>query len=104
MIRTSSCGGGAWLASAVLVEACWVLRIAYEFDRSTIASTLHQLLATEGIHVEEEGTTLLALAAFEAGSADFSDYFVLETARRAGALPLHAFDEQLGKSGGTELV
>lgn len=52
-LRQAISGGGAWLSSVVLVETCWVLRIAYRFDRATIASTLHQLLATEGIDLAD---------------------------------------------------
>ena len=47
---------------------------------------------------------LRALAAFEAGAADFADYFILESARRDGALPLHTFDERLSRSDGAKLV
>jgi len=54
--------------------------------------------------VEDGATARLALAAFEAGSADFADYFILESARRGGILPLHTFDERLGHSDGAKLV
>lgn len=37
-------------------------------------------------------------------SADFADYLILESARRDGALPLHTFDERLGRSDGAKLV
>ena len=53
------------------------------------------MIAIDGVHAEDEATTRLALAAFEAGSADFADYFILESARPAGALPLHTFDDSL---------
>jgi predicted nucleic-acid-binding protein len=102
--RGAIAASGAWLASIVLAEVAWVLRGAYKFDRATIAAALHRLIAIEGVNVEDGATTRLALAAFEAGSADFADYFSLESARRGGALPLHAFDERLGKSEGTRLV
>ncbi len=81
-----------------------MLRGAYKFDRATIAAALHGLIATEGVHVEDGATTRLALAAFEVGSADFADYFILESARRGGALPLHTFDERLSRSEGAKLV
>jgi predicted nucleic-acid-binding protein len=54
--------------------------------------------------MEDEATTRLALAAFETGSADFADYFILESARRRGALPLHTFDERLSRTDGATLV
>ena len=96
--------GGAWLASVVLVEVSWVLRVAYKFDRATIAAALERLVATAGVHVEDAATTQLALASFEKGSADFADYFIVESARRSDALPLHTFDERLSRTSGAKLI
>jgi predicted nucleic-acid-binding protein len=102
--RRAIAGAGAWLSSVVLVEVAWVLRVAYKFDRATTATTLRRLTATDGVYVEEDSTTRLALAAFEAGTADFADYFILESARRGDALPLYTFDERLSKADGARLV
>lgn len=104
VFRRATGGAGAWLSSVVLVEVAWVLRVAYKFDRTTTAATLRRLLATDGVYVEDDATVRLALAAFEAGTAAFADYFILESARRDGALPLHTFDERLGKADGAMLV
>jgi predicted nucleic-acid-binding protein len=104
VFRRATVGAGAWLSSVVLVEVAWVLRVAYKFDRATTAATLRRLIATDGVYVEDDATTRLALAAFEAGTADFADYFILESARRGGALPLYTFDERLSKAGGAKLV
>jgi predicted nucleic-acid-binding protein len=104
VFRRAIARGGAWLSSVVLAEVAWVLRVSYKFDRATIAATLRRLIATDGVHVEDEVTARLGLTAFEAGSADFADYLILESARRAGALPLHTFDERLSRADGAELV
>ena len=82
-LRRAIAAGGAWIPSVALVEVSWVLRVAYKFDRATTAAALRRLLATTGIHVEDATTTLLALATFERGSADFADYFILQSARVA---------------------
>lgn len=95
---------GVWIASVVLVEASWVLRVAYKLDRATVATAIRRLVSTSGVHVEDAATTQLALAGFEGGSADFSDYFIIESARRGNALPLHTFDERLGRAAGAKLV
>lgn len=104
VFRRVTAGPGAWLSSVVLAEVAWVLRVAYKFDRATTAAALQRLIAIDGVHVEDEATTRLALAAFEAGSADFADYFILESARRDGAIPVHTFDETLSRSDGAKLV
>jgi predicted nucleic-acid-binding protein len=104
IFRRATAGPGVWLASVVLVEVVWVLRVAYKFDRAASAASLRRLIQTDGVQVEDEPTTRSALAAFEAGAADFADYFILESARRDGALPLHTFDERLSRSDGVKLV
>ncbi len=88
----------------VIVETAWVLRVAYSFDRPAIATALKRLVRAEGVIAEDEAATLRALAAFETGPADFSDYLVLDAARRAEALPLWTFDEQLARATGAKLV
>jgi predicted nucleic-acid-binding protein len=104
VLRRVAAGPGAWLSSVVLAEVAWVLRGAYKFDRATIAAALYRLIAIDGVHVEDDATTRLALASFETGSADFADYLILESARRDGALPLHTFDERLSRTEGAKLV
>lgn len=104
IFRRATADAGAWLSSVVLVEVAWVLRVAYKFDRATTATTLRRLIAIDGVHVEDNPTTHQALAAFESGAADFADYFILESARRDSALPLHTFDERLGKADGAALI
>jgi predicted nucleic-acid-binding protein len=42
--RSAVSSGGAWIASVVLVEVSWVLRVAYKFDRATIAAAQPQRL------------------------------------------------------------
>jgi predicted nucleic-acid-binding protein len=104
VFRRAIAAGGAWIPAVVLVEVAWVLRVAYKLDRATTAAALRRLVGSDGVMVENQPATLRALAAFEAGQADFSDYVILEAARRAGALPVHTFDEHLARAEGAELV
>ena len=104
LYRRAIAAGGVWISSVVIVETAWVLRVAYTFDRAAIATALRRLVGAEGVVAEDEAATLRALAAFETGPADFSDYLILDTARRAEALPLWTFDEQLARATGAKLV
>jgi predicted nucleic-acid-binding protein len=104
LYRRAIATGGIWIPSVVIVETAWVLRVAYTFDRAAIATALRRLVRAEGVIAEDEAATLRALAAFETGPADLSDYFILDTARRAEALPLWTFDEQLARATGAKLV
>jgi predicted nucleic-acid-binding protein len=88
----------------VLVETIWVLRVAYKFDRATSASALRRLISSEGAIVEDAELVSTALDAFEQGPADFSDYVILESARREGALPLVTFDVAFSKTEGTRVL
>ena len=76
IFRRATAGPGVWPASVVLVEVVWVLRVAYKFDRAASAASLRRLIQTDGVQVEDQPTTRLALAAFEAGTADFADYLI----------------------------
>lgn len=96
--------GGIFLTTTVLVELAWVLRVAAKWDRASIASALSRLFDSQGVTVEEEARVRRAVARFEAGSADFSDYMVLEAARDAGALPVVTFDQRVAKDADVDLA
>jgi len=104
LYRRAIAAGGVWISSVVIVETAWVLRVAYTFDRAAIATALRRLVSAEGVIAEDEAATLRALAAFEIGPADFSDYLILDTARQAEALPLWTFDEHLALATGAKIV
>lgn len=102
--RSAVAGDGVFIPLVVLVELVWVLRSAYKFDRVTIAGTLRRLCNSKGVFVQNAATIFEALEQYEQGGADFSDYLILETARRAGALPVRTFDERLATSANVEPV
>lgn len=104
LLRRALEDGGILIGDIVLVEVVWVLRKAYRFERTQIANVLRNFIRIEGVFVEERGRIDNALAAFETGSADFSDYLILESARRADALPLWTFDHKLSAAKGAQLV
>jgi predicted nucleic-acid-binding protein len=102
--RAAIAEGGVFLSATVLVEVAWVLRVACKQDRATIASALRRLVGSAGVTVEHEAAARRAILAFEAGPADFSDYFILESSRDAGALPVLTFDERFARGADVELV
>jgi predicted nucleic-acid-binding protein len=96
--------GGIFLATVVLVELTWVLRVAAKFDRAAIAAALESLCDSHGVSVEEEERVRRAIARFRIGAADFSDCLILETARDAGALPVSTFDTLFAREPDVQLV
>lgn len=96
--------GGAFLTKVVLVETAWVLRTSYGFDAATIGGTLRRLMDVEGVGVEDESEIRNALTRYEKGTADLSDYLILESAREGDALPVHTFDRNFSREEEVELV
>jgi predicted nucleic-acid-binding protein len=94
---------GAWVSHVVLVEAVWVLTSVYELEAPAIATVVEMLLNHRDLTLQDSDTVVAALEEYRAKPAvDFSDYLVLEVARKAGHLPLGTFDRDLGKSDGAQ--
>jgi predicted nucleic-acid-binding protein len=90
--------GGAWVSHLVLAETTWVLSAVYSRDASQIGAAIAQLLEHEALVVQDPDVVALALALLESKPAlGFSDCLILETARKAGHLPLGSFDRGLGR-------
>jgi len=94
---------GAWVSVLVLAEATWVLAAVYELPHSEIATAVDMLLHHRDLTIQDSDTVAAALEHFRRRPAlGFSDCLILETARKAGHLPLGTFDRDLGKLDGAE--
>lgn len=94
---------GAWVSHLVLAEAFWVLESTYGHSKAAIAAALEMLLKHQSIIVQDDDVVLSALKRFKAhGKVGFTDCLILETARRAGHMPLSTFDRDLAKLEGAE--
>ena len=92
-----------WISHVVLVETVWVLESVYERSRKEIAATLKTLLDHQSFVLQDTDVVNAAYDLFtRAISVGFSDCLVLETARKAGYLPLGTFDKALGALDGAE--
>ena len=93
---------GAWVSHLVLAETLWVLDAVYNRSPAQIASALDRLLNHRELTFQDADVVALALKHFRARpSLGFSDYLVLEIARKAGHLPLGTFDRNLARLDGT---
>ncbi len=89
---------GAWVSHLVLAEATWVLSAVYSRTSSQIGAAIAQLLEHETLAIQDPDVVALALALLESKPAlGFSDCLILETARKAGHLPLGTFDRGLAR-------
>ena len=96
---------GAWVSVLVLSEATWVLSSVYELDAKAIALSVEMLLNHEHLTVQDAETVSASLEQFRSRPAlGFSDCLILETARKAGHVPLGTFDRGLAKLNEAELV
>jgi len=90
--RCLSRGESIFVSDVVLVEAAWVLRSVYRFDRARIVEALFALLTSREIEVRSRDLASRALDAYAAGRGDLADYLVRERGRDANAAPLYTFD------------
>ena len=94
---------GAWVSTLVLMEATWVLAAVYELTREEISTAIEMLLHHRDLTVQESDSVAAALLQYRSLPAlGFSDCLILETARKAGHLPLGTFDRDLSKLDGAE--
>ena len=94
---------GAWVSHLVLAETIWVLDAVHERTPAQLAAAVEMLLNHEQLAIQDPDVVARALAEFRARPAlGFSDCLVLETARKAGHLPLGTFDRGLAKLAGAQ--
>lgn len=94
---------GVWVSHIVLAETLWVLGSDYEFDARDLVAAVQMLLDNNLIVWQDADVVEAALALYRrTPSLGFSDCLILETARKAGHLPLGTFDRALGKCDGAE--
>ena len=94
---------GAWVSTLVVMEATWVLAAVYELTPAEIATAIDMLLHHRDVTIEQSDTVAAALEQYRNRPAlGFSDCIILETARKAGHLPLGTSDRNLSKLDGAE--
>ena len=81
----------------VLMELVWVLTAAYRYEKSVVASVLHQILRTTEFVVENRETTWSALREFEAGAADFADCLIAHRNHARGCTRTYTFDRRAAR-------
>lgn len=95
--------GGVWVPTVALVEAIWVASTYYDFRNSELARAIEMILNHPDVTLQEAETVSAALELFRLKpSLGFSDCLVLETARKAGHLPLGTFDKALSRIDGAQ--
>jgi len=93
-----------YICREVMVELVWVLERAYGFSRDRITTILEELVATEGLVIEEANDVARAAFRYRASGVGFSDLMILAAAERSGAQPLYTFDQKAARLEGVSLL
>ena len=94
---------GAFVSTLALAEAMWVLGSVYDLSSKDQARAIEMLLNHRELVLQDREVVTAALQLFRGRPAlGFSDCLMLETARKAGHLPLGTFNRNLAKVEGTE--
>ena len=93
-----------YVCREVAVELVWVLERAYGLARDQIATILEELVATEGLVVEDAYDVARAASRYRAAGVGFSDLMILAAAKRSGAHPLYTFDQKAARLDGISLL
>ena len=96
---------GAWVSHLVLAETLWVLESVYGVPHERLVAAVELLLDHETLVLEEPDVITAALSSYrDHPKPDFSDFMILEIARKTGHLPLGTFDKALAKQSGAQRV
>lgn len=86
--------GAVFVPVSVMLEFEWVMRGFYELSRKEIQRVFESLCGLENVQVEDRGTVLTALNAYQKG-LDFAD--ALHLARADFCSTFLSFDQRLKK-------
>lgn len=94
-----------WVSQVVLLETVWVLESVYDCGKPSLVEALKRIIDNRELSLEEPAVARAALALYQAkGKVTFEDCLILESARKAGHLPLATFDKALGKFEGVQTL
>ena len=96
---------GAWVSLPVLAESVWVLQSVYGLNRQRIGTVVGMLLEHDRLTLQDEDVVRRAHSSFDRErSIGFSDCLIVESARKAGHVPVGTFDKKMARLDGTSEV
>jgi len=88
---------GCWVPLLAVAETVWALRKVYKQSAEQIAAAVGMLLDKKDLLLQDADVIEAALAQFQSHpGVGFADCLMLESARKAGHLPIGTFDRRLG--------
>jgi predicted nucleic-acid-binding protein len=95
---TIDAGEEIYINCTVLCEMVWVLRSAYQTDRSTIAKIIREMLDTRGFVFDDSLLVRQACEAYSCKQGDYADYLIGLGNQEAGCRLTATFDHALTDS------
>ncbi len=94
-----------FIPKTVLLETEWVLRHAYEIDRSNIVNGFQKLLGLSNVNVEDPDTIYQAISWYE-NKIDFADALHLASSKRCESLATFdsSFTKKAQQVSSTEMI
>lgn len=102
--RAVDAGESCYLSDTVLSETEWVLTSAYEASRTDVLAAFQEIASDQRFTLDGPDEIAEALAAYEEGRGQFSDYLIGERARVRGARTTYTFDRDLRDREGFTLL
>ena len=90
------------LTPLTMAECVWVLKSFYKQPLTAIAEALQQVLALDGLRVQDAGLISDALMSMARANVDFADAYLAELGK-AGGLKVATFDQDFRRLGGETL-
>jgi predicted nucleic-acid-binding protein len=94
----------AIINAVVLSEAVWAMRKVYALPKERVISILRGLLVQADVSLVPDEPVQRALAAWEIGAAEFSDYLIAEINREIGCEFTFTFDRAAARSDAFRLL
>lgn len=98
--RAMTAGDSILIPTVVMVETVWVLARAYKVGRAELVRIVDAIVRARHFAFADPTLVSRASRAYAAGTADFSDYLVLEEVRMQEGEVLVTFDKGLWKEEG----
>lgn len=99
LIESLTPANPGFVSTVALVEALWVMEVAYGAARTRLAEIVEVLLQTDALIVEAAELVWRALYSYRSGKADFSDHLIHQVGKAAGCEFTATFDRAAARDG-----
>lgn len=93
-----------FISLVALAEFVWVLRAIYQVSKAEIVEFLGRLASSSTLMLESHDAVAETIVRFARGKADFADYLIESSGRRAGCSQTLTFDVLASRSASMHLL